>query len=154
VASALRESATFGHAPSSSKGKGIVLYRPAHLQSKLESKEVPFGGKIDKDAVSSWIKENYHGLVGHRTTSNSGDFKEPLVVAYFAVDYVKNAKGTNYWRNRILKVAKAFEGKLNFGISNANDFQVSVLFSAKTFFAHFIIKEFGQCFIQNKRQNA
>lgn len=41
-----------------------------------------------------------HGLCGHRTSSNSVQFRKPLVVAYYDVDYVKNAKGTNYWRNR------------------------------------------------------
>ena len=41
-----------------------------------------------------------HGLTGHRTTSNQEQFKRPLVVAYYDVDYVKNTKGTNYWRNR------------------------------------------------------
>ena len=48
--------------------------------------------------------------------------KNPLVVAYYAVDYVKNPKGTNYWRNRIIKVAKDFP-KLNFAISSKDDFQ-------------------------------
>lgn len=37
-----------------------------------------------------------HGLVGHRTTENTEDFKPPLVVAYYNVDYVKNAKGLNF----------------------------------------------------------
>lgn len=45
-----------------------------------------------------------------------------MVVAYYNVDYVKNVKGTNYWRNRILKVAKDFP-KLNFAISSKDDFQ-------------------------------
>ena len=123
VANALRESVAFGTAPTSTKGKGIVLYRPTILQSKFEDKEVTFDGKIDKDAISKWIKEKYHGLVGHRTLDNSRDFKEPLVIAYFSVDYAKNAKGTNYWRNRIMKVAKEFEGRLNFAVSNEDDFQ-------------------------------
>lgn len=57
-----------------------------------------------------------------RTRDNAAEFKNPLVVAYYNVDYVKNAKGTNYWRNRILKVAKAFP-KLNFAVSNKDDFQ-------------------------------
>ena len=38
------------------------------------------------------------------------------------VDYVKNIKGTNYWRNRILKVAKDNTG-YNFAVSNKYDFQ-------------------------------
>lgn len=40
------------------------------------------------------------GLCGHRTQSNAEKFKKPLVVAFYDVDYVKNEKGTNYWRNR------------------------------------------------------
>jgi protein disulfide isomerase family A protein 3 len=31
--------------------------------------------------------------------------------------------GTNYWRNRILKIAKQYEGKYNFAISSKDDFQ-------------------------------
>ena len=38
------------------------------------------------------------------------------------MDYVKNVKGTNYWRNRVLKVAKDFAG-YNFAVSDKNDFQ-------------------------------
>ena len=50
------------------------------------------------------------------------NLQEPIVVAYYDVDYVKNVKGTNYWRNRILKVAKDNTG-YNFAVSNKNDFQ-------------------------------
>lgn len=64
-----------------------------------------------------------HGLVGHRTVDNSAQFKQPLVVAYFGVDYVKNTKGTNYWRNRILKVAQSFRDDFTFAVSNKDDFQ-------------------------------
>ena len=38
------------------------------------------------------------------------------------MDYTLNPKGTNYWRNRVLKVAKNFP-KFNFAISNTDDFQ-------------------------------
>merc|ERR1712200_127846 len=67
-------------------------------------------------------KANYHGICGVRTTDNAADFKNPLVTAYYAVDYVKNAKGTNYWRNRVMKVAADFSG-LNFAVANKDDFQ-------------------------------
>jgi len=123
VANGLRESVAFGHAPNSKKGKGIVLYRPVNLQSKFEDKEVVYVGKIEKEAISKWVKQNYHGLVGHRTLDNAKDFKEPLVNVYYAVDYAKNVKGTNYWRNRVMKVAKDFEGRLNFAVCNEDDFQ-------------------------------
>lgn len=64
-----------------------------------------------------------HGLVGHRTRDSAPDFKPPFVIAYYAVDYAKNPKGTNYWRNRILKVAKAYTGPYRFAISSKDDFQ-------------------------------
>merc|ERR1711978_778072 len=57
-----------------------------------------------------------------RTTDNAADFKNPLVTAYYAVDYVKNAKGTNYWRNRVMGVAADFSG-LNFAVANKDDLQ-------------------------------
>lgn len=38
-----------------------------------------------------------YGLVGVRTQDSSKDFKQPLVIAYFNVDYKKNAKGFFYY---------------------------------------------------------
>lgn len=64
-----------------------------------------------------------HGLVGLRTRDSSADFKNPFVVAYYSVDYTKNPKGTNYWRNRVLKVAKEYTGPYVFAISSKDDFQ-------------------------------
>lgn len=52
-----------------------------------------------------------------------GVFKPPVVIAYYDVDYVKNPKGTNYWRNRVLKVAKNFkDSDVTFAVSNAQQF--------------------------------
>lgn len=62
-------------------------------------------------------------MVGHRKSDNRQDFNNPLIVAYYSVDYVKNPKGTNYWRNRVLKVAKQYKDKFNFAISSKDDFQ-------------------------------
>jgi len=119
VANAMRETVAFGHTEGD---KGLVLHRPKHLHSKFEPSEVKYEGSMDKDSISTWIKENYHGLAGHRTIDNAKEFKEPLVTVYFDVDYVKNIKGTNYWRNRVMKVAQEFP-QLNFAISNKGDFQ-------------------------------
>ena len=104
------------------KELGVFLVRPKHLQSKFEDAELKYDGKMEKNALAQWVKDNYHGLCGHRTTDNAKDFKLPLVTAYYDVDYVKNVKGTNYWRNRVMKVAKNF-AKLNFAVANENDFQ-------------------------------
>ena len=104
------------------KELGIFLVRPKNLRSKFEDAELKYDGKVEKEAIVSWIKANYHGICGHKTTDNAKDFKLPLVTAYYDVDYVKNVKGTNYWRNRVMKIAKNF-AKLNFAVANKNDFQ-------------------------------
>ncbi|XP_067001320.1 protein disulfide-isomerase A3 [Anabrus simplex] len=129
LADKLREKVRFGHSSDKEVLKkfghtnAIVLFRPPHLHNKFEPDSVKYEGASKREAIESWINENYHGLVGHRQRDNTNDFKNPLVVAYYAVDYVKNAKGTNYWRNRILKVAKDFASSFTFAISAKDDFQ-------------------------------
>lgn len=129
AADKLREQVRFGHSSSKSvldkQGlkDNVVLFRAKNLQNKFEDNSVVYSGPGTKDDIDNWILKNYHGLVGLRNRENMNDFKLPLVVAYYGVDYVKNAKGTNYWRNRILKVAKSFAGTFNFAISAKDDFQ-------------------------------
>lgn len=124
AANQLREDADFAHSTLGKLDKelGVFLIRPKNLRSKFEDAELKYGGKKEKDAIVDWVKANYHGLCGHRTPDNAKDFKLPLVTAYYDVDYTKNAKGTNYWRNRVMKVAKNFP-TLNFAVANENDFQ-------------------------------
>lgn len=130
VADKLRESVRFGHSsnPAVLEKQGVkdavILFRPKHLANKFEEATVTYTTESsNQQALETFIKSNYHGLVGHRTRDNGADFKQPLVIAYYAVDYVKNPKGTNYWRNRVLKVAKQFVGQFTFAISAKDDFQ-------------------------------
>jgi len=128
TAAKLREDYTFAHTSAEEvmtklgQKEGVVMFRPKHLQNKFEDATVVYAGSAsDKGALATWIADNIHGLCGHRTGDNAKDFKMPLVVAYYAVDYAKNVKGTNYWRNRVLKVGKEFSD-FNFAISNKDDF--------------------------------
>ncbi|XP_076246068.1 disulfide-isomerase A3 [Calliopsis andreniformis] len=100
----------------------LVLYRPKILQNKFEPNTVKHTGGDSISDIQEFINKNYFGIAGIRTRDNAAEFKNPLVVCYYAVDYVKNPKGTNYWRNRIIKVAKDFP-KLNFAISSKDDYQ-------------------------------
>jgi len=103
----------------------IVLFRPKRLHSMFEPKLVKFEGAASSFKIKSFVTDNANGLCGQRTGSNSGSFKTPLVTAFYDVDYVKNVKGTNYWRNRVMKVAKKLgeEGlSANFAIANKNEF--------------------------------
>merc|ERR1712241_1622390 len=124
AADAMRETVAFGTCKKCAK-KGMVLYRPKQLQTKLEPSEVEYDGAAKKSAIQAWVKKNYHGLVGHRTVDNAKEFGRNIVIAYYDVDYVKNAKGTNYWRNRVMKVAKNFPS-LTFAVSNKDDFMQEV----------------------------
>ncbi|VVC95232.1 unnamed protein product [Leptidea sinapis] len=125
VADKMREEITFGH--SSAKDvlekagykNNVVLYRPKRLQNKFEDSSVEYKG--EPSSLKAFIKANYHGLVGVRQKDNMRDFTDPLVVAYYDVDYIKNTKGTNYWRNRVLKVAKEVPD-VTFAISDKDDF--------------------------------
>uniref|UniRef100_A0A6M2DV45 Protein disulfide-isomerase n=1 Tax=Xenopsylla cheopis TaxID=163159 RepID=A0A6M2DV45_XENCH len=128
LADKMREKVRFAHTSSKDvlakyeASDDIILFRAPHLKNKFEDSFVKFDGKATKEALTSFIQKNYHGLVGHRTRDNMQEFNKPLVVAYYDVDYVKNAKGTNYWRNRVLKVAKE-QTKVNFAVSSKADFQ-------------------------------
>merc|ERR1712088_1245787 len=129
TADKLREEFMFAHTSAEAvmtklgQMEGVVLYRPKHLANKFEEATVTYSGSADdKGALASWIAGNKHGICGHRTTDNAKEFKEPLVVAYYALDYVKNVKGTNYWRNRVLKVGKEYSG-FNLAVSDKSDFQ-------------------------------
>jgi len=131
LASALSEDFRFAHTFSAEVRdkfaiqNNLAIFRAARLQTKLEPARLEYSGEFYLSDLKDWVNKNIHGLVGHRTTSNSDQFKNPLVVVYFDVDYTKNPKGTNYWRNRVMKVAKkvADSGRLvNFAISNIDDF--------------------------------
>jgi len=125
AAAKLRESVFFAHTTSEEvmeklgHKNAIVLFRPKNLHSKFEEAEAVYESS---EAVDKWVLANYHGVCGVKTTDNAGDFRNPLVTAYYAVDYVKNVKGTNYWRNRVMKVAAEFAG-YNFAVANKDDFQ-------------------------------
>lgn len=103
----------------------IVLFRPKHLHNRFEDGELKYGGEATLAKIKKWINDNVHGLCGHRTTGNQEQFKKPLVVAYYDVDYVKNTKGTNYWRNRVIKVGNKLKDEgldVNFAVSSKDDF--------------------------------
>ncbi|KAF2882311.1 hypothetical protein ILUMI_23876 [Ignelater luminosus] len=129
LADKLREKVRFAHSSykdvleKQGAKDAVVLFRPPHLANKFEDDSVTYSGKAVTGDINEFITKNYHGLVGHRKPDNKQDFQNPLIVAYYTVDYVKNAKGTNYWRNRILKVAKQYKDKYNFAISNKDEFQ-------------------------------
>ena len=104
----------------------IVIYQPPRLQVKLEAVENVYSGSASTDKIKSFIQSEVHGICGHRTSGNAKEFKKPLVVVYYNVDFVKDVKGSNYVRNRVIKVAQKLKGeglKVNFAISSVEEFR-------------------------------
>ncbi|BFZ02019.1 hypothetical protein BsWGS_05058 [Bradybaena similaris] len=100
----------------------VILFRPKQLQSKFEDAEVHITETGNK--LKTILESEALGLCGERTSGNAENFVKPLVVTYFNVDYTKNPKGTNYWRNRVMKVAKQLKDEkltVNFAISNIDE---------------------------------
>uniref|UniRef100_A0A6G1S6Q9 Protein disulfide-isomerase n=1 Tax=Aceria tosichella TaxID=561515 RepID=A0A6G1S6Q9_9ACAR len=107
------------NADKSVKLPSIVLARQAHYRSKFEPDFLVYDASDD---LKDWIQENSHGLVMARTQANS-DVPKPNVVVYYNVDYERDPKGTNYWRNRVLKVASQYKDQdLTFAVSNIQTF--------------------------------
>ncbi|BFY97061.1 hypothetical protein BsWGS_00101 [Bradybaena similaris] len=103
--------------------QGAILYRPKVMQNPFEDSEV-------RTTVTGSVKLKHFldteglGLCAERTQANAEYFKYPLVVAYYNLDYTKDPKGTNYWRNRVLKGGKKLKdegSKINFAISHIDD---------------------------------
>lgn len=124
----MREKLRFGHSSAApvlekqGETDAVLLFRNPQLSNKFEPDFVKFTGKSVLE-LTEFVKTNLNGLVGYRTRESAQEYQNPLIVAYYGVDYAKNPKGTNYWRNRILKVAKEFVGQVNFAISSKDDFQ-------------------------------
>jgi len=103
--------------------EGIVLYRPKVLQSKFEDAVVKCT-ETNTQKIKSFISSEALGLCGERNQGNAANFEKPLFVAYFNVDYERNPKGTNYWRNRVMKVGKKLRDageSLFFAISDVGE---------------------------------
>uniref|UniRef100_A0A7E4V5V0 Protein disulfide-isomerase n=1 Tax=Panagrellus redivivus TaxID=6233 RepID=A0A7E4V5V0_PANRE len=105
----------------------IVVYQPKQLKNKFDPEEFKYDGNYDTDKIKHFLVEETTGLAGIRTNGNSFQFtKRPLVVVYYNVDYVKDPKGSQYWRNRVLKVAQEYKRKYFFAVSNKEEFATEI----------------------------
>ncbi|XP_018422420.1 PREDICTED: protein disulfide-isomerase A3 [Nanorana parkeri] len=135
AANTLREKYRFAHTDDDglvnkydNNGEGIVLFRPPRLANKFEDGSVSFPAdeKITSHKIKKFIQDNIFGICPHLTEDNRESIQgKDLLVAYYDLDYDKNPKGSNYWRNRVMMVAKKFLDagqKLNFAVANRKSF--------------------------------
>ncbi|KAI2652675.1 Protein disulfide-isomerase A3 [Labeo rohita] len=130
-ASLMRESFRFAHTTDLELGKkydvkyeSVLLFRPPRLSSKFEESVVHHKGPLSITGLRRFIRDNIFGLCPHLTKENKDTLrKRDLLTAYYDLDYLRNPKGSNYWRNRVLKVASKFSSQgLLFSVANRNDF--------------------------------
>jgi protein disulfide isomerase family A protein 3 len=98
----------------------IALYRPKVMKSKFEEQVVDYDkGKYTIGLVRNWVLEGVRGLAPILAGDKQDDAGYPQIMCAYNVDYERDPKGTQYWRNRIMKVAQKFTGKhLNFVVGN------------------------------------
>ncbi|XP_068252831.1 protein disulfide-isomerase A4 isoform X1 [Nyctibius grandis] len=138
AANGLREDYKFHHTFSNeiakllkaSPGK-LVVMQPEKFHSKHEPKMHVLDLKQDSTDGSE-IKEHVlkHALplVGHRKPSNDAKryAKRPLVVVYYSVDFSFDYRvATQYWRGKVLEVAKDFPEYV-FAVSDEEDYSSEI----------------------------
>lgn len=124
AANELRETNKFAHTFSADVAKAagqelgsIVLFRPKALKSKFEEQEVKYvKEKFTTGLIRNWVKEVGPGLAPVIQPQDQETMGFPQVIAIFNVDYERDAKGTQYWRNRVMKVAVNFPD-MNFAVA-------------------------------------
>ena len=103
----------------------IVILRPKVMKSKFEDQEIKFpeSETASVEALRTFIEVNQAGLapVIEMDTLHLMLQGKAVVLAVFDVDYERNPKGTQYWRNRVMKVAKDFPD-FQFACANFVDF--------------------------------
>nr|XP_003222269.1 PREDICTED: protein disulfide-isomerase A4 [Anolis carolinensis] len=104
----------------------VVVMQPEKFQSKYEPKMhvLDIKESTDTEEVKSHVVKHALPLVGHRKTANDAKKynKKPLVVVYYAVDFSFDYRvATQYWRNKVLEVAKDFP-EYTFAVADEEDY--------------------------------
>ncbi|XP_068589556.1 protein disulfide-isomerase A3-like [Cebidichthys violaceus] len=106
------------------KSEGVLLFRPPRLSNKFEENVVVFQDFLTIGSLRRFIRDNIYGLCPHMTVENRDSLRvRDLLTAYYDLDFHRNIRGSNYWRNRVMKVASTFSGRgLTFSVANKKDF--------------------------------
>ncbi|KAM6087702.1 protein disulfide-isomerase A4 isoform 2-T2 [Chlamydotis macqueenii] len=135
AANSLREDYKFYHTFSNeiskllklSPGK-LVVMQPEKFQSKHEPKMHVLDLKDSTDEIKEHVLKHALPLVGHRKPSNDAKryAKRPLVVVYYSVDFSFDYRvATQYWRGKVLEVAKDFPEYV-FAVSDEEDYSSEI----------------------------
>uniref|UniRef100_A0A0N5BTH5 Protein disulfide-isomerase n=1 Tax=Strongyloides papillosus TaxID=174720 RepID=A0A0N5BTH5_STREA len=105
----------------------VIIFYPEIFWTKYEEKQK----KYNKDAPTAedllaYLKDNLAPMVGQITKENAAFrySKLPLCVVYYNVDFdVEYREGTNFWRNKVVEVARKYkDSKYTFAIGDEDEF--------------------------------
>ncbi|XP_073337370.1 protein disulfide isomerase family A, member 8 isoform X2 [Pagrus major] len=131
AAALLREQFRFAHSTDvklgekyRAKSECVLLFRPPRLNNKFEDSVVVFTEYLTIGSLRRFIRDHLYGLCPHMTVENRDRLRvRDLLTAYYDLDYHHNPQGSNYWRNRVMKVASKYAGRgLTFSVANKKDF--------------------------------
>ncbi|XP_032101011.1 protein disulfide-isomerase A4 isoform X3 [Sapajus apella] len=133
AANNLREDYKFHHTFSTETAKflkvsqgQLVVMQPEKFQSKYEPRShvMDVQGSTEDLAIKDFILKHALPLVGHRKASNDAKryTRRPLVVVYYSVDFSFDYRAaTQFWRSKVLEVAKDFP-EYTFAIADEEDY--------------------------------
>jgi len=105
----------------------IIVQHAARYQSKLEPQPQsifhPSSSSSSADIASFLVNKGLSlaGILSEETLKAYRLRGHPMVKLYMDVDWEKNAKGINYYLNRLRKVASKFQEKLSFVVHSFSD---------------------------------
>lgn len=116
AANELRESVKFSHtfsaevaAAAGAEVGQVVLFRPKVMKSKFEDQTIVYDKeKFSAGLIRNWAIEKAPGLAPVVEPQDFNNMGFPRVVSIFNVNYDLDPKGTQYWRNRVMKVAQNY----------------------------------------------
>ncbi|XP_057684504.1 protein disulfide-isomerase A3-like isoform X2 [Corythoichthys intestinalis] len=135
AAELLRDQFRFAHTtrpelaePYGLRSEGVLLFRPPRLANPFEEGVVVLRDFGSVPSLRRFIRDNVYGLCPHMTLENKDRLRAgDLLTAFYHVDYRHNVPGSNYWRNRVMKVASGYAGRgLSFSVANLEDFRAEL----------------------------
>ncbi|TWW65922.1 Protein disulfide-isomerase A3, partial [Takifugu flavidus] len=131
ASSLLREQFRFAHTTDLKLGEkygvnseSVLLFRPPRLKNMFEDGMVVFTDHLTIGSLRRFIRDHIYGLCPHMTVENRERLRaRDVLTAFYDLDYHHNIRGSNYWRNRVMKVASKYAGQgLTFSVASKKDF--------------------------------
>jgi len=125
---ALREEYRFGLVTQKSVMDEMGLHEGVTLFGSFGEPKTQYTGSHNVQDLTNWIHDHAVPKVGEFTKDNRPRYQKknlPVLKVYIDIDYNSNLKRTNYYLNRLKKVAEDanLASKLNFAIVHKEDFK-------------------------------